>query len=264
MDQNSARRIREGATLDEAAEAGARRAQRARAVLCAVGARPRPRREFYRLPQTDLGKFRLGPRASRLGLFADLARRRADRAAGRPPVRSLRAAHRLRARAASARRRVPGRGPRANALAVPAQRRPLRRARHRPDRQRAELDPARPLVRPAAADRDGDRLFGDRRRHPGAAAGVAAPDRPDRLARRLPAVRRRRARACCCRSCCCRGGCSPPARRTSSRKPIRDFRRQRLDACERDAPPRLLGAVLHLLLHRGRRCTRSPRRSSPI
>ena len=42
------------------------------------------------------------------------------------------------------------------------------------------------------------------------------------------------------------------------------LRRRRLDAGERDASPRLLGAVLDLLLHRGRRCTRSPRRSSPI
>ena len=42
------------------------------------------------------------------------------------------------------------------------------------------------------------------------------------------------------------------------------LRRQWLDAGERDAPPRLLGAVLDLLLHRGRRCTRSRRRSSPI
>ena len=76
-------------------------------------------------------------------------------------------------------------------LAIPAERRALRRARHRPDRQCAELDPARPLVRPAAADRDGDPVFGDRRRHFDAAAGLAAPDRPDRLARRLPAVRHR-------------------------------------------------------------------------
>ena len=44
----------------------------------------------------------------------------------------------------------------------------------------------------------------------------------------------------------------------------RRLRRQWLDVAERDAPPRLLGAVLHLLLHRGRRCTRSRRRSSPI
>ncbi len=49
-------------------------------------------------------------------------------------------------------------------VAVPVQRRPVRRARHRADRQCAELDPARPLVRPAAADRDGGGVFRDRRR----------------------------------------------------------------------------------------------------
>ena len=31
-----------------------------------------------------------------------------------------------------------------------------------------------------------------------------------------------RAAVCCCRCCCCRGGCSPPARRTSSRRPHAD------------------------------------------
>ena len=149
------------------------------------------------------------------------------------------------------------------ALAVPAQRRPLRRARHRPDRQRAELDPARPLVRPAAADRDGDRVFGDRRRHPGAAAGLAASDRPDRLARRLPVVRR-------VALCLLLPLLLLPWRLFATGSP---HIVQKADAGfvdngwtlgERDAPPRLLGAVLDLLLHRGRRCTRSPRRSSPI
>ena len=72
-------------------------------------ARPRPRRELYGFPETDRGEFRLGPRPGGLGLFADLARGRTDGAAGRPAVRPLRPAHRLFARAAAARRRVPGR-----------------------------------------------------------------------------------------------------------------------------------------------------------
>ena len=136
------------------------------------------------------------------------------------------------------------------ALAIPVERRPLRRARHRPDRQRAEFDPARPLVRPAAADRDGDRVFRDRRRHPGAAAGVAAPDRPDRLARRLPVVRHRGAVPAAAAA-----GAAVAAvrhRLAAHRRQERcGVRRQWLDAGQRDAPPRLLGAVLYLLLHRG-------------
>ena len=56
MDQKTPAERRAG----EAAEAGARRAQRAGAVLCAVGARPRPRREFYGLPQADLGRVSAG------------------------------------------------------------------------------------------------------------------------------------------------------------------------------------------------------------
>ena len=101
--------------------------------------------------------------------------------------------------------------------------RAVRRDRHRPDRQRAEFDPARPLVRPAAADRDGGGLFRDRRRRPGAAAGVAGADRPYRLARRLPDCSASSRCACWCRCCCCRGGCSPPARRMSRRKADADF-----------------------------------------
>ena len=107
----------------------------------------------------------------------------------------------LRARAASARRRVPGRGSHAQTL------------------WQFQLSvglcvglgialignvPNSILLGrwfgPAAADRDGDRLFGDRRRHPGAAAGVASPDRPHRMARRLSAVRHRSRSVCCCRS----------------------------------------------------------------
>ena len=137
--------------------------------------------------------FRLGPRPGGLGLFADLARGRTDGAAGRPAVRPLRAAHGLLARAVAARRRIPVRLARATPLAIPALDRAMRRDRHRADRQRAELDPARPLVRPAIADRDGDPVLRDRRGHPGAAAGLAAADRPDRLARRLSVVRHRRA-----------------------------------------------------------------------
>ena len=190
-----------GRRVDEAAKTGARRAQRAGAVLCAVGGRPRPRREFYGFPETDRGEFRLGPRRGGLGLFADLAGGRTDGAAGRPAVRPLRAAHRLFARAVAARRRVPDRLARAGALAVPALDRAMRRDRHCADRQCAEFDPARPLVRPAAADRDGDPLFGDRRRHTGAAAGLAGADRPDRLARRLSDGSASWRCACWCRCC---------------------------------------------------------------
>ena len=95
------------------------------------------------------------------------------------------------ARTVAARRRVPGRSPFAISLAVPAEPRALRRHRHRLHRQRAELDPARPLVRPAVADRDGRRLFRHRRGRPDPAAGIADPDRPYRLARRLSGFRHR-------------------------------------------------------------------------
>ena len=162
-------------------------------ALCfvAVGVRPWPRREFYRIPEADLGKFRLGPRAGRLGLFADRAGRRPRRAADRPAVRPFGAASGLFARTIAARRRVPGRSPFAISLAVPAEPRALRRHRHRLHRQRPELDPARPLVRPAVADRDGRGLFGHRRGRPDPAAGIADPDRPYRLARRLSGLRHR-------------------------------------------------------------------------
>ena len=249
-----------GDALDEAAKAGAHRTQRAGAVLRAGGGRPRPRRELYGFPETDRGEFCLGPRRSGLGLFADLARGRADGAAGRPAVRPLRTAPRLFARAAAARRLVPGRLARAGAVAIPALDRTVRRHRHRADRRGAEFDPARPLVRTAIADRDGDPLFGDRRRHPGAAAGLAGADRPDRLARRLSVVRHRRAVPA--------GAAAADAvatvrdRLAACRQEDRHrLRRQWLDAEERDAPPHLLGVVLDLLFHRGRRCTRSQRRS---
>ncbi len=162
------------ANTGQAAEAGARGAQRAGAVLRALGARPRPRRKLYGLPETDLGKFRLGPRAGRLGLFADLA----DASGLTAPL-----VGRLFDRS----------GPRtvyalgllllggAFLIASHAQSlwqfqlsdRALRRARHCTGRQRAELDPARPLVRSAAADRDGGRVFRDGRRRAAAAAGLA-------------------------------------------------------------------------------------------
>ena len=86
------RRQREEAT-DEGVETGAHRAQRAGAVLRAADGRPRPRRQLYGFPEADLGELSLGPRRGGLGLFADLARRRTDGAAGRPAVRPLRAAH---------------------------------------------------------------------------------------------------------------------------------------------------------------------------
>ncbi len=71
------------------------------------------------------------------------------------------------------------------AVAVPVQPRLLRRHRHRFHRQCAEFDPARPLVRPAAADRDGGGLFGHRRRSPDPVAGIAIADRSSAVARRL-------------------------------------------------------------------------------
>ena len=69
----------------------------------------------------------------------------------------------------------------------------VRRDRHRLHRQRAEFDPARPLVRPTPADGDGSGLFRDRRGRAGVATRLANPDRSSRLARRLPDLRHRRA-----------------------------------------------------------------------
>src|SRR5207237_1660235 len=169
--------------VSQGAQDGACGAQCAGALLYAGAYRPRSRRELYGFPQTDLGELRLGPRPGGLGLFADLAGRRADGAGGRAAVRSLWPAHRLFAGTAAARRRVPGGVAGKSAVAIPVERWPLRRDRHRLHRQRAEFDPARPLVRPAPADGDGDRLFRDRRRRAGAIAGVAASDRSFRLAR---------------------------------------------------------------------------------
>ena len=144
-----------------------------------------------------------------------------------------------------------------------SQHRALRRDRHRLHRQRAEFDPARPLVRPTPADRDGSGLFRDRRGRAGAAAGLAAPDRSYRLARRLPDLRHRRAvpagAAVAAAVAAVRHGLA--ARRQKGRP---RFRRRWLDARERDAPPRLLGAVLRPSSSRRSGCTRSRRRSSPI
>ncbi len=74
-----------------------------------------------------------------------------------------------------------------------------RRIRHCADRQCAEFDFARPLVRPKAADRDGRGLFRNRRRRIGAAAGLAGPDRSCRLARRLSDLRHHGATVASCR-----------------------------------------------------------------
>ena len=83
--------------------------------------RPRPRRELYGFPETDRGEFRLGPRPGGLGLFADLAGGRADGAGGRPAVRPLRPPHRLFAGTAAARRRVPVGVAGASAVAIPVE-----------------------------------------------------------------------------------------------------------------------------------------------
>src|ERR1700716_3460640 len=120
-------------------------------MFCALRARPRARRELYRVSQADLGEFRLGPRPSRLGLLAFRARKRAGGTAGRQAVRPLGAPHRLFAWTAPAWRRVPGCCPCTIPLAVPAQPRALRGYRHRIHRQRSEFDPAGPLVWPAMA-----------------------------------------------------------------------------------------------------------------
>src|SRR3982075_91010 len=162
-------------------------------MFCALRARPRARRELYRVSQADLGEFRLGPRPSRLGLLAFRARKRAGGTAGRQAVRPLGAPHRLFAWTAPAWRRVPGCCPCTIPLAVPAQPRALRGYRHRIHRQRSEFDPAGPLVWPAIADRDGDCVFRDRRRRVDSAAGIAGPDRSGRLARGLSDFWRRRA-----------------------------------------------------------------------
>src|SRR3954447_22850059 len=118
----------------------------------------------------------------------------------------------------------------------------------RADRQRPELHPARPLVWSAAVDRHGGGVFGDRRRRAGAAAAVADTDRASGLARRLPDLR------------LCGAGADAAvvaaaleavldrfavARQARRRRPGRS----RLDALERDAASRVLGAVLNLLFH---------------
>ena len=146
-------------------------------------------RKLYGFSAADLRKLWLGPGAGGFGLFAGRACRRAGVAAGRPAVRPFRPPPRLFARTLPARRRVPDRRLRAKTLAVSGQPRTLRRPRHRLHRQRPELDPARPLVWPAAADRHGRGVFRDRRRRAGPAAVVAGADRPFRLARRLPDLR---------------------------------------------------------------------------
>ena len=180
-----------GRSARQSAEVGAHCAQRTGAVLCAGAARPRPLRQLYGFPQTDLREFRLGPRAGGLGLFADLAGRRADGAGHRPAVRPLRPPHSVFAWAVSDRRRIPGGLVGAGVVAIAIEHRPLRRHRRRLRRQCAQFDPARPVVRSAPADSHGFRLFRDGRGRPGVAAGVAASDRSCRLARRLPALRDR-------------------------------------------------------------------------
>src|SRR6266404_1377310 len=154
-------------------------------MFCALSTRPRARRELYRVSQADLGEFRLGPRPGRLGLLAFRARRRIGGTAGGPAVRPLRASRGLFAWTDPAGRGVPGCRACTIPLAVPIEPRPLRWSRYRIYRQRSELHPAGPLVWPAIADRDGDRLFRDRRGRLDTAAGIANPDRTFRLAWRL-------------------------------------------------------------------------------
>ena len=140
----------------------------------------------------------------------------------------------------------------------------VRRDRHRLHRQRAELDPARPLVRPAPADGDGNRLFRDRRGRAGAAAGLATADRSFRLARRLPDC------SASWRLCLLVPLLLLPWRLFSTGSPhiARKADPGFVDAgwtlAERDAPPRVLGAVRDLLLHGGRdvRACRADRRLS--
>src|SRR4030088_642880 len=90
----------------------------------------------------------------------------------RPAVRPFWPAHRLFGGPSPAWQRFPGRGLRTTTVAVSTESWAGCRHRRRADRQRPELDPARPLVWPAAADRDGRGVFRDRCRRAGVAAAV--------------------------------------------------------------------------------------------
>ena len=151
----------------------------------------------------------------------------------------------------------------AGAVAIPVERRARRRDRHRLHRQRAEFDPARPLVRPTPADGDGSGLFRGRRGCAGVATRLANPDRSSRLARRLPDLRHRRTlpagAVVAAAVAAVLHGLATHRQKSRSR-----FRRRGLDARKRHAPPRILGAVCNLLLHGGGdvRACRADRRLS--
>ncbi len=136
-------------------------------------------------------------------------------------------------------------------LAVPAQHRPVRRHWHRLHRQRSEFDSCsgagsvrgcRPRWRwsippPAPAC--------------WSAAGVANPDRPCRLARRLSDFRNHRPwPAGAAVAAAVAAVLDRLAARRQEHRPR--FRRPGLDAAECHAPPCLLGAVCDFLLHRDR------------
>src|SRR5262249_36091689 len=132
-------------------------------------------------------------------------------------------------------------------LAIPAFDRPMCRDRHRPDRQCSKLDSAGPLVRTAAANRDGRDLLRNRRRGPDPGAGLPNLDRACGLARRLSTVWRGRAASA--------GADVAPAMAAifawCSTRHDKGGRGgvygRRLDVAVSDAPPCLLGAIFDLL-----------------
>src|SRR5579872_352444 len=105
--------------------AGAHRAWRSGIVLCALGPRTRAWRELFGVPSPHFGKLRLGPRRSRVGLFAECPVWRLGLAPDRPSVRLFGTAQRLFARSLAVWRRVPVRLERNPALADQVERRPL-------------------------------------------------------------------------------------------------------------------------------------------
>src|SRR5205823_13347801 len=99
-------------------ETGASSVQRAGAVFYAFGARPRPRRKFFGLPEANFRKLWLGSRSSGFGVLAQRACGRPRGASDRATVRSLGTENRLFGWAAVARRRIPHRLTRTAPMAV--------------------------------------------------------------------------------------------------------------------------------------------------
>src|SRR5262249_10888902 len=146
-------------------------------------------------------------------------------------------------------RRIPGWRIWAAALAASAQPRAVRGIGDRRHRNRPQFDPARALVWSAIAGRDGGCVFRRRRPRAAGAAGLAIAPRPPRLGWRLSSLRR--------------GGFAAPAvvvaaavetifRRIAGARQgsRRQSERRRLELVAGDPPPRVLGAVRDILLHR--------------